>query len=206
MTNKIDDVVKQTYRYYYEDGLVEMAVGLLFIATGLVLFAWQGIGSSPLVTLLLVAGLPAVIIAGGFVVRRLVRDVKQRVTYPRTGYVGFRRNELSKSRWLFPAAVLALVVASFFLPEIFGRMQAFVGALLAVVLAFLGYRLGLRRFYALGMGALFIGVASAVLLADEVLGTALTFAGTGLLLFLSGGLVFLSYLRRHPAVEGDGYE
>jgi hypothetical protein len=59
MTNKIDDVVKQTYRYYYEDGLVEMAVGLLFIATGLVLFAWQGIGSSPLVTLLLVAGLPA---------------------------------------------------------------------------------------------------------------------------------------------------
>jgi hypothetical protein len=214
MANEIDDIVKRTYRYYYEDGLVEMAIGLLFIACGLVLFAWQGIGSSPLMTVLLVVGLPAVVIGGAFVVKRLVRDLKQRVTYPRTGYVAYRRGEPSKGRWLLPAAALALVIASLFLPETFSRMQIMVGALLVIILGLMGYRLGLRRFYALGVAALLIGAASAVLLADEALGTALTFAGTGLLLFLSGGLVFLSYLRRNrarndahdPAVDGGSYE
>jgi hypothetical protein len=210
MADKIDDIVKQTYRYYYEDGLVEMAVGLLFIACGLVLFAWQGIGSSPLVTLLLVVGLPAVVIGGAFLVKRLVQNLKRRVTYPRTGYVAYRRGEPTNSRWFLLAGVLVLIVASFFLPDILNQMQAVVGALLAIILSILGYRLGIWRFYLLGVAALFIGIATAVFLDDELVGAALTFAASGLLLFLSGGLVFLSYLRRtgarHPAVDGGDYE
>lgn len=210
MTDKIDDIVKRTYRYYYEDGLVEMAVGLMFIACGLVLFSWQGIGSSPLVTALLVVGLPAVVIGGAFVVRRLVQDVKRRVTHQRTGYVAYRRGEPANNRWFLLAAVLILVVASLFLPDIFNRMQAVVGTLLAIILGFLGYRFGLRRFYLLGAATLIIGIAAAVRIEDELLATALTFAASGLLLLLSGGLTFLGYLRRtrgrHPAVDGGSYE
>ena len=59
------------------------------------------------------------------------------------------------------------------------------------------------------------GILSAVWMDDELLATALLFAGNGLLMFLSGGLVFLSYLRRtssrnpsrrDPAANGGSYE
>ena len=85
MDNKIDNLVKQTYRYFYDDGLVEMAIGLLFVAVGLVLLAWQGLDYSPLITIIVVVGLPVVVISGAYLVKRLVPEMKQRITSPRTG-------------------------------------------------------------------------------------------------------------------------
>jgi hypothetical protein len=198
MGNKIDDIVKHTYRYFYDDGLVEMAVGLLFIAVGLVLLAWQGFDYSPVVTIIVVVGLPAVVIGGAYLIKRLVREMKQRITYPRTGYVAYRHGEPSKGRWFIPLAAFALVVASLFLPEAFMRMSAMVGALLAVVLIFMGYRVGLWRFYAVGVIALVGVVVLAWSDVVELIAVSLTFAITGVALFIAGALAFAGYLRRHP--------
>jgi hypothetical protein len=198
MGNKIDNIVKHTYRYFYDDGLVEMAVGLLFIAVGLVLLAWQGFDYSPVVTIIVVVGLPAVVIGGAYLIKRLVREMKQRITYPRTGYVAYRQGEPSKGRWFIPLAAFALVVALLFLPEAFMRMSAMVGALLAVVLIFMGYRVGLWRFYAVGVIALVSGVVLAWSDVVELIAVSLTFAITGVALFLVGALAFAGYLRRHP--------
>ena len=198
MGNKIDNIVKQTYRYFYDDGLVEMAVGLLFVAVGLVLLAWQGFDYSPLVTIIVVVGWPAVVIGGTYLINRLVREMKQRITYPRTGYVAYRQGQPSKGRWFIPLAAFALVVASLFLPEAFMRMSAMVGALLAVVLIFMGYRVGLWRFFAVGIIALVSGVALAWSDVVELIAVSLTFAITGVALFLAGALAFAGYLRRHP--------
>ncbi len=198
MGNKIDNIVKHTYRYFYDDGLVEMAVGLLFIAVGLVLLAWQGFDYSPVVTIIVVVGLPAVVIGGAYLIKRLVREMKQRITYPRTGYVAYRHGEPSKGRWFIPLAAFALVVASLFLPEAFMRMSAMVGALLAVVLIFMGYRVGLWRFYAVGVIALVSGVVLAWSDVVELIAVSLTFAITGVALFIAGALAFAGYLRRHP--------
>jgi hypothetical protein len=198
MGNKIDNIVKQTYRYFYDDGLVEMAVGLLFVAVGLVLLAWQGFDYSPVITIIVVVGLPAVVIGGAYLFKRLVREMKQRITYPRTGYVTYRQGQPSKGRWFIPLAAFALVVASLFLPEAFMRMSAMVGALLAVVLIFMGYRVGLWRFYAVGVIALVSGVVLAWSDVVELIAVSLTFAITGVALFLVGALAFAGYLRRHP--------
>lgn len=198
MGNKVDNIVKQTYRYFYDDGLVEMAVGLLFIAVGLVLLAWHSFNSSPLVMIIVVVGLPAVIIAGAYLIKRLVREMKQRITYPRTGYVAYRQGEPSKGRWFVPLAALALVVASFLLPETFMTMSPMVGALLAVILFFMGYRVDLWRFYVVGIIALVSGVALAWLGVVELIAVSLTFAITGVALFLAGAFAFVGYLRRHP--------
>jgi hypothetical protein len=198
MENKINNLVKQTYRYFYDDGLVEMAVGLLFVAVGLVLFAWLGIGQSPLVTIIVVVGLPMVVIGGAYLIKRLVGEMKQRITYPRTGYVAFRQGEPSKGRWFIPLAALALVVVSLFLPEALTRMSAMVGALLAVILIFMGYRVGLWRLYVVGIIALVSGVVLSMLAVDEIIAVSLTFAIAGVALFLAGALAFASYLRHHP--------
>jgi hypothetical protein len=198
MANKIDNILKQTYRYFYEDGLVEMAVGFLFVAVGLVLLAWQSLNDSPLVMLILVVGFVAVVIGGAYLIKRLVREIKQRLTYPRTGYVAYRQGEPAKGRWFVPLAALALLVASLFLPEDFMEMSAMMGALLAVILAFMGYRVGLWRFYAVAIIALVSGVALAWLNVVELIAVSLTFIISGAALFLAGALAFAGYLRRHP--------
>jgi hypothetical protein len=198
MENKIDNLVKQTYRYFYDDGLVEMAIGLLFVAVGLVLLAWQGFDYSPLVTIIVVVGLPVVVISGTYLIKRLVREMKQRITYPRTGYVAYRQGEPSKWRWFIPLAAFVLAVASLFLPEAFTRMSAMVGALLAVVLIFMGYRVSLWRFYAVGIIALVSGVALAWSNVDELIAVSLTFAIAGVALFLAGAFAFAGYIRHHP--------
>lgn len=206
MADKIDDVVKQTYRYFYEDGLVEMAVGLLFMATGAVVFAWQYIGESPLVTVLLILGIPVLALGGAFLLRRGVREAKERVTYRRTGYVAYREGEPSASRWLLLAAVLLLVVAGVIWPKLLENMSTAVGGLLAVVLLFLGYRVGLWRFYIGAAIAAVTGIGLALASVEEIRAVGLTFLASGLFFVLSGGLVLALYLYRYPQPEEEGYD
>ena len=115
MENKIDNHVKRTYQYFYDDGLVEMAVGLLFTFTGLVLLAWQIYNESSWATIFLVAGSIIVVIGGAFLINWAVRELKQRFTYPRTGYVVYRQGEPSIGRWIIPLAALAMVATTLLL-------------------------------------------------------------------------------------------
>jgi hypothetical protein len=198
MENKIDNLVRKTYRYYYDDGLVEMAIGLLFVAVGLILLVWQSSDYSPLVAIVVVMGLLVVAIGGVYLIKRLVRELKQRITYPRTGYVAYHQGEPSKGRWFFPLAALALVVVSLFLPDSFTGMSAIVGAMVGVVLILTGYRVSLPRFYLVGTIALLSGVALSWSDVAEFIAVALTFAIAGGAIFLAGGFAFVSYLRDHP--------
>ncbi len=203
MENNIDNIVRKTYRYYYDDGLVEIAIGLLFVAVGLILFAWQSIDYSPLVAIVVVMGLLVVVIGGAYLTNWLVREMKKRITYPRTGYVAYRHGEPSKGRWFIPLAALALVVVSLFLPDSFTRMSAIVGAILGAVLIFIGYRVSLPRFYIVGIIALVSGVALSRSDAAEFIAVALTFTIAGGALFLAGGFALISYLRDHPRPNGE---
>lgn len=203
MTRKVEEYVKRTYRYFYEDGLVEIAVGLLVAVVGFVLFSWQYVTSSPIRTAILVVVLPALIIGGEVLLRRFVHKAKERVTYSRTGYVSYRQGEPAGSRWFFLLAALVLFVIIILLPETFSRLQFAVGYFSAVFLCYLGFRLELRRFYSAGVVTFLIGVASTIMVANEIEGTGLTIAGAGFLLLLSGALTFFRYLRQHPEPRNE---
>ena len=77
------------------------------------------------------------------------------------------------------------------------------GIFLAIILAWFGYRVNLWRLYLVAAVALITGILAALVGMDEIIGTALTFAATGLLLVITGGMTLLAYLRRHPRPEGD---
>jgi hypothetical protein len=171
---------------------------LLFIAVGLILLAWQSSDFSPLVTIVVVMGLLGVAVGGVYLLKRLVREMKQRITYPRTGYVAYRQGEPSKGRWFIPLAALVLVVVSLFLPDSFTGMSAIVGAMLAAVLILMGFRVSLPRFYLVGIIALVSGVALSWSDVAEFIAVALTFAIAGSALFLAGGFAFVRYLSDHP--------
>jgi hypothetical protein len=198
MNDSIEKYVKKTHRYYYDDGLVEMIVGFLFASVGTALLLLLNLDVSSFLNALLFLLITALVMAGAFLIRRMVLRLKERITYSRSGYVSFRQDEPDRGRWFLLVAVAMLFVTLIFLPETFNQIQFMVGSMLAAVLIYLGYRMNLRRFYALGIACLLIGVASTIWIDDEFMGTAVALVGCGLLLLLSGGLTFAFYLRQYP--------
>jgi hypothetical protein len=205
MEEQFDKLVKQTYRYYYVDGLVEMAVGFLFAAIGITLFSWIRLEDRGLLRVATVLVLPLLTLAGAAALKKIVGVVKERVTYPRTGYVSYRKGEPSSRRWVVPLAALGLLLLMALVPEWLTKMPAVNGAFLAIILAYMGYRVRVGRFYLLAIVTLLTGVTTAWLVEEEIVGSTIVFSTTGVVMFVSGALVFLNYLRRHPAGE-DGDE
>ncbi len=197
----IDEATARTYRYFYADGLVELAIGSLFLAVGLVLQIWARAETGSALALGIALGLLLLVLAGGFALRWAVGLIKERVTYPRTGYVSYQRREPGRGRWLIAGAALGLVVLSSALPEQFARMALFEGLLLLIVLGYMGYRVKVRRFYLLGLTAAILGVVATLLIPGDVIGSSVTFGGTGIALLLSGALTLRSYLQSHPRVS-----
>ena len=201
MSKNIDKVVRRTYRYFYDDGLVEMALGLLFIAVGIWLVIWNGLTADALSGLLLAIGLPLLIFGSAVFFKQLIKKLKERITYPRTGYVSYRENQPDRGRWLFIGTAALFTLLSIFLPGSFNQMSVMVGALLGVILIYMGYRVEVRRFYLIGILSIILGFGLAQLGIDEVVALGLLFTAAGVGLLVSGAITLILYLRRHPEPE-----
>ena len=203
MTQDIDDVMRRTYRYYYEDGLVETAVGILFFIVGLTLLGWHTIQLNPALGIGMVILSTLLIYGGTLFVQKTIPGLKKRLTHPRTGYVAYKHGEPSWGRWPVMAAALLLLVLSLLFPDYLSQMSVMEGALLGIVFGYIGYRVHLRRLYLLGGAALLIGLVAAVLFSDDITGSAFTFGVTGLIMLVSGLIILKQYLRHHSIVEAD---
>lgn len=135
MTNRIDEM-KHPYRYFYKDGLAEIAVGGLFLVIGVLLQAVAVVRTGSPLAVVVVIGLPVLTIAGAFLLKKVVQDIKESVTYPRNGGWSWRRC------WDWRVALL-------FLPKRVSRMGLAEGAMLCVVLCYMGYRVWLSRLFRL---------------------------------------------------------
>ncbi len=109
--NEIRDMEKRTRRYFYDDGFVEIAVGILFLLLGGYFYASVALPAASSVKSWLDASLVLVIAAGVFLVGWLVRFLKHRITYPRTGYVAYKKKEAAPSRRA-AAAVSGVVIGA----------------------------------------------------------------------------------------------
>lgn len=199
-TNNLDDLMRRPYRYFYVDGLVEMGVGSLFFIIGLFLLLMDAMQQASALAWVAGIGLVVLTIGGTYGVKWAIGAIKERVTYQRTGYVSYREQP-DRGRWLVIAGALLLAVLMLALPD-WGRRMAFVeGALLAIILGYLGYRVSLRRLYVIGAVAFLIGLGASYFIVDEIVGSTVTFAGTGLALLLSGGLALGTYLRNNPPAD-----
>ncbi|MFN2189507.1 MAG: hypothetical protein ACK2T3_12150 [Candidatus Promineifilaceae bacterium] len=202
MSERMDRIVKDTQRYLYDDGLVEIATGLLVLLVGLGLFSWMAftdissvLGVVLIVTLLLLA------VVGGYLIKKAVEAVKERITYPRTGYVAYKQEEPRRGRLIVMAAALLASLVILLLPEELSRMCTIVGAMLGIVLVILGYRLAITRFYVVGFVAIAAGLVMSYLFEEEALGTAVTLMISGAALILSGAAALMQYLQKHPEID-----
>jgi len=198
MSKQINDFIRQTYQYFYIDGLPELSSGSMYLVTGGWLAVMTRVESSTLAAGLVGLALAPIILGGIYLQNRLLRHLKEQITFLRTGYVSYRRERRDSRRWIVIAVALLLPFILIFLPEQWQDLPLVIGVILGSVHIYLGYRLGIKRFYMEGAFAVFLGIVSAISLDDEVLGAAIIFLGAGIVLMVAGGLTLRHYLQTHP--------
>lgn len=200
MTNDpIQETIQRTNRYWYVDGLAEMGTGTLLALYGLFVLVASRIPAGWAAALLNGIGQPLFFIGGTILMGVIVRRLKERVTYPRTGYVAYRRRPRRAARALvmglvFGAtfSILSIVLISSLRDN---WIPAFVGLALGATQAWMAYSLGVRRFYLLAACTILMGLGLAFLTLPADMPLVVFFVGIGLCAILSGTWALLHYLR-----------
>jgi len=209
--DEIRDMERRTRRYFYDDGFVEIAVGLLFLLLGGYFFADVALPAGSRIKSWLDASLVLVVLAGVYLVGRLVRFLKHRITYPRTGYVAYKKKEATPRRrvgaalsgGVIGAALAALFAAS---PSSRAWLPAINGVVLALACFFFARRTEVGRFYILAAASAIIGTGVALAGIGDTKGISLYYGVFGATVLLSGLAAFRLYLRGSRTHAEGGHE
>jgi hypothetical protein len=205
MQSNLSDIERRVKRYWYTDGIGELIGGGMFVLLGLCFAAQQYLGESSLVGGLLQGGLVIFLIGGMAMGRWLIKALKSRLTYPRTGYVEYRVDRQNMSRRRVIVAIVAAMVAGFSLvfaeriASFLNLTLALTGLLVGIILIFLqGRRSGLERFYVLGAISIVLGIALALSGMPDGYSLGLFYCLMGFAFMISGGIVLRRYLQEYP--------
>ena len=204
----IEKIEKRTVQSFYDDGLNEIALGLIFLLLGGYFFAQAAIPEGSPLNPVLSALFVLVIMSSGFLVNRFIRYFKRRITYARTGYVAFKKKELSPKRraavmivgGLMGASLAALYLLS---PSLKALFPALNGLLLAVAVLLIANKVGVVRFYVLAAASAVIGVAVTAAGVGDIKGVSLYYGLFGAAVTLSGLAALVVYLRKSPRPERE---
>jgi hypothetical protein len=196
MDDSLKKVMRQAQSYWYVDGLTELATGALLVVLGLYLAALGLMGPTDTAAWLNNAGVPLLILCGALLGRWAVGRLKERLTYPRTGYVAYHTQRAGIKAL---AAVLGLVVSALLVAAVIilhtGWLKSIAPAIAAAIfIAVLGYQYGLSRFYWLAGYTLLLGLPLALLQANDRFFVAILAGGAGLGFLVCGGLTLRRYL------------
>jgi hypothetical protein len=199
----LEKIEKRTVRSFYDDGLLEIALGAFFVFLGGWLFAQAAAPEGSGLGAALGALFVLVLVSAGVVVGRVVRFLKQRITYPRTGYVAFKKKEPSPKRRAAAALAGGLIGAS--LAVLYGLspsartvLPAVNGLLIAVVMMLMANKVGVLRFHILAAASAVIGVGLTAAGAGDIKGVGLFFGSFGAAVIISGLAALIVYLKRSP--------
>jgi len=209
MANGIEIAEHKAKQYWYVDGLSEIAFGLLCLLLALYFGAEALLDPASFAYRILNSLFVLVIVGGALFGRKLVQVLKNRITYPRTGFVSYRKPKRN-TRWLTMLWGFSVSIAVGILfakwPASEAWMPAVTGIFIGLAWIFVGGRLGLLRFYWMSFFSIAIGVWLSLAGIGNVAGLAVYYGLFALGLFASGGLTLSSYLRETRAAEevGDG--
>jgi len=212
MKDETSQIEQRVQRYWYSDGIAELMGGGVFLILSLYFTAQQYFGEESLAGNLLHAAFVLVLIGALLLGRKLINSLKTRVTYPRTGYVEYRRygDSLMWRRFLAFFAAMGVAMAAVFITrriESIDAMAASTGALVAAIfLVKQGWSSGVARFYVFSLVSLALGVALSLsgFLPGYNLG--LFYGVMGVILAISGGITLKRYLSENPMPAEVGNE
>jgi len=200
---ELQGLLRRAHRYWFEDGLPEMAIGLLFGLLGLY-FALRGATAlhDGLNRAVSIGGI-LLIVAYALLLNRLVMLAKERITFPRTGYVSYRPSSALRrvvSTATSVGVALATVWGAAYLARSHGEsvdvwQPLVAGFFIGLAFLYLGRRLSLIRFYGHGLFSGMWGALVVVSSIDAASGGVAYFGGVGTVLVFSGVLQLGAYLR-----------
>lgn len=201
----IEEWLRRPQRYWYVDGLSEMAVGGVFLLVALSsLEAWL-VPPGAVQNWILAILQPLVVIGGVLGARVLVRYLKERITYPRTGRVDYPKPSPAR-RWLMRALVGLIAFGIAFLVVHIGksageRWLPMVSAFFIAFVTALGWRLHLMRMIWLAFYILGVGVVLTMWPLASPLDALAFFGLVGVGWLISGGVTLLCYLRQTRSMD-----
>lgn len=205
---KIENIIRNTRRYWYIDGLSEITGGIIISLGGFSYYLVSIMKNSPIKFLLLIVVQPVIIIGGSLLARKILPLIKERLTYPRTGYLTFKR-PARNNRWkrifmVVSVAVAISVLVTFITNALPERLLPFITAcFLMIFSAYLGYQNAVPRFYWAGLFILLLGAGIAYLNPTGPLPYMYLFTGTGLIWVFSGLITLILYIRKTKPIAEE---
>jgi Na+/melibiose symporter-like transporter len=194
-------------QYFFVDGTFEFSFGGLCLVLAIYFFVQEAAPES-LLSAILNMGFIVVVLAGSLLINRLVQTIKERITYPRTGFVKYKREYGLKRTARLAISLVSgalisalIVIALMKSPHVMDWMPGMTGLFFAAVIAWIGYRSALPRFYLVALAVFLIGISLAISGLGDMLGLALVYGLTSLILFTSGGLTLWKYLHQNPVLQ-----
>lgn len=208
-SQNINHWMQRTQRYWYEDGFPDMGFGGFLLIIGLFFLAEMLTPPGSPFWLVWGIGGPIVLIGGALLVNRMVRKLKERVTWPRTGYVGYQPRQGRSRMFRFAtAAIVAAVVSAgmIVIQKHWLNWSVILGFVYLGALGFVAYRFGLWRYLVLALWALVLGLALAPTALTVEQSGAVFHIGMGTALLLAGWLTWRRYnsLAPSPQEAPDG--
>lgn len=209
MQSKFPDAEQRINRYWYSDGLGELIGGCMFLLLGLYFALQDFLGQNSMMSGILQASLVLLLVGGSLISRRLINNLKLRLTYPRTGYVEYRVNKKEAGIRRVLVFILALVVSAITIAFIgvfksFDTLVAVTGIIVGTILILLRAKAsGLARFYFLGALSFVLGLVLSASGLSNGYALGLYYGLMGMCFLVSGGLTLTHYLHENPLpVEG----
>jgi hypothetical protein len=202
MNQNFTKVQNRTIQYWFVDGLVECAAGLLGLFMAVLLWIWPFFFMWRWsLIVILAAGL-----AVSFGFRLIINRIKERTTYLRTGYAA-PTDSLKNRRSLIItiAFILIFIGSNYFLTT--RALQnllwspGLAGLGFALVLTWIGSLTKLWRLYFLAILSLCVGIALAVLGVDYFQGVGILAGVVGLILLYQGYRTHKVYTQQNPLLN-----
>ncbi len=208
----MDDLQKSKMRsisYWFVDGISEIGTGLVISLMGCLFLILYILPTGSKWNWVIAYGQPVIIVAAFFGVSKLVKLFKDRVTFPRTGFVSYIRpmvNQRIKRGVLAGSVAAGVSIASTLISGTLDDryIPLFMSALLALAMVVFAFYYGVKRFYLVGLLTLADGILLCLLNLSDALSSAWVFIVTGVSMMLAGLGALIHYLNNtQPASMED---
>ncbi len=186
-------------QYKYADGFVEMSLGIIFVITSILLLTIFALDND--YAWLITVGAVISIFAIAFVLGRVVNNLKENITYPRTGYVEIDNPEEKRFIFIRLAMAVALIGVAWLLKDTPNSIALFNGLVMAIVTGLIGVQYGVRRLYGIAALAIVFGIVFTWSGFSTDISYTGPYAGTGLALIVSGALTLSKYLQNNQSED-----
>lgn len=205
------NTLNRAYAHRLKDGILEIGAGILFAGVGALRALIHFAGQKSAAYYWLSAGVLLFMIGVAWGGKRFGEALKERISYPRTGFMAFKPYNYNY-KWILVlfifggvlGGVVGVLATQPNQQEIGGIVPITQGIVGAIVFTYAAHRIEVKRLYYLAVFSLGIGLVIGALGVGVVLGLSFFYLSIGLTMIVTGCVALVQFLRSHEPVDLNG--